>query len=200
MPLPAEDVAAFVLAGGKSTRMGTDKAFVTFEGQTLLERMLVLARSITNNVRIVGDATRYSRFAPAVQDVHPGCGPLGGIHAALESSDNNLNLILAVDIPFVPQALALYLIREARDSPAALVTVVRTQERWQPLCAVYRKGFLIGARKALLEGHYKIGDLFDHARTRVITDDDLEIVGFSPEAFRNLNTPQDVAAGRRGGI
>ena len=77
------EVSAFILAGGKSTRMGADKAFVLLKGRTLLARMLEAARSLTSHVRIVGDPAKYGAFAPVVHDIFPACGPLGGIHAAL---------------------------------------------------------------------------------------------------------------------
>ncbi len=63
------DLAAFILAGGKSTRMGADKAFVTLDGRTLLARALELARSLTPDVRIVGDPAKFAAFAPVVEDV-----------------------------------------------------------------------------------------------------------------------------------
>ena len=116
------DVTVFILAGGKSTRMGTDKAFVILDGRTLLARALDLARSVTSDVRIVGHAAKFAPFAPVVEDIFPGCGPLGGIHAALRISSTDLNAILAVDVPFVPPALLQYLIKRSRDA-AATVTV-----------------------------------------------------------------------------
>ena len=118
---PFPDVTAFVLAGGKSSRMGTDKTFVTLggshlDGRTLLARALDLARSITPEVHIVGDADKFAAFAPTVADIFPNCGPLGGIHAALLSSHTDLNLILAVDVPFVSPTMLQYLIECARNS------------------------------------------------------------------------------------
>src|SRR5262245_33823192 len=110
------DVTAFILAGGKSTRMGTDKALVMLEGRTLLARMLELARSICANVRIVGDPAKFGAFASVVGDVFQACGPLGGIHAALRSSQTELNLMLAVDMPFLSIALLEFLIGRSRQS------------------------------------------------------------------------------------
>ena len=81
--IAAVDVTGFILAGGKSTRMGTDKAFIEFEGHTLLERALSLARSVTPDVRIVGAREKFAPFAPVVEDIFRERGPLGGIHAAL---------------------------------------------------------------------------------------------------------------------
>jgi molybdenum cofactor guanylyltransferase len=192
--MQVRDRAVFILAGGKSTRMGTDKAFVTLDGRTLLSRMLDLARSITPDVRIVGPKEKYAPFAPVVEDIFPGCGPLAGIHSALRSSQKDLNLILAVDVPFVSLALLQYLMTRARSLPSATVTVARSNRGWQPLCAVYRPKFANIAEKALREGQYKIDALFDQAETQVITPWDLEAVGFAERIFRNLNTPEDLVA------
>jgi len=187
------DLTAFILAGGKSTRMGADKAFVALDDRTLLSRALELARALTADVRIVGDPAKFARFAPVVADVFPGCGPLGGIHAALRASQTDLNLILAVDVPFMSAELLQYLIRRARSSAAATVTVVRASGGWQPLCAVYRREFADAAEEALAAGRYKIDPLFAAQRTLVIEEDELRSVGFSPSMFRNLNTPEELA-------
>jgi molybdenum cofactor guanylyltransferase len=193
---PQSDVASFILAGGRSTRMGTDKAFVTFEGRTLLARAINVARSVTSDVRIVGDPVKFSPFAAVVEDIVPGCGPLAGIHAALRASPAEFNLILAVDMPFVSPALLRFLISRARDSAAATVTVPRSARGWQPLCAVYRPKFADAAEKALHAGRYKIDALFTPLETQAIEEQDLEQAGFSATMFRNLNTPEELAQAR----
>ena len=190
------DVTAFILAGGKSTRMGTDKALVMLEGRTLLARMLELARSICANVRIVGDPAKFGAFASVVGDVFQACGPLGGIHAALRSSQTELNLMLAVDMPFLSIALLEFLIGRSRQSDAA-VTLVRTRDGLQPLCALYRRAFADPAENALRAGRYKIDSLFEKTQTQVIEEEELHATGFSPELFRNLNTPEDLSDVRR---
>jgi len=187
------DLSAFILAGGKSTRMGTDKAFVPLDGRTLLARALDLARQLTSDVRIVGDREKFAPFAPVVEDIFPGCGPLGGIHAALRSSQSDLNVILAVDTPFVSLALLQHLITRARKTPSAAVTVPRASGGWQPLCAVYRREFADAAEQALTQGRYKIDALFDDGNTQVIAEEELQSSGFSPRIFRNLNTPQELS-------
>ena len=187
------DVAAFILAGGKSTRMGTDKAFVTLNGRTLLARLLEVVRSVTTDVCIVGDTAKFSAFAPVVEDVFPGCGPLGGIHAALRVSKAELNLILAVDVPFVSFALLQFLMAHARNSGAS-VTVPRINQGWQPLCAIYRREFADAAETALRAGRYRIDALFD--QVQVIAEEALEAAGFSSNIFRNLNTKEDLEAAR----
>jgi molybdenum cofactor guanylyltransferase len=192
---PASDLAAFILAGGKSTRMGTDKAFVQFGGQTLLERALDLARSVTTDVRIVGDRTKFAEFAPVVEDIFPACGPIGGIHAALRSSSTDLNLIVAVDMPFVTPDLLHYLAERARNS-SATVTVPHCGGGNQPLCAVYRRTFADLAEKALQQGRYKIDAVFAGESTQVINEEELKGQRFSADMFRNLNTQAELTESR----
>jgi len=193
MDSASPDVTAFILAGGKSTRMGADKAFVMLDGRTLLVRALALARCVTADVRIVGDPEKFASYAPVVEDTFRGCGPLAGIHAALRSSQTQLNLILAVDVPFVSPALLQYLIQRARNSASATVTVAQAGGGWQPLCAVYRRAFADAAEQALRAARYKIDALFSAARTQIITEEELHSAGFSSQSFRNLNTPEELA-------
>jgi molybdopterin-guanine dinucleotide biosynthesis protein A len=187
-------VSAFILAGGKSTRMGSDKAFVMLNGRTLLDRALELAHFVTPDVAIVGDPAKFSPYAPVVEDVFRGCGPLAGIHAALCTSQTDLNLILAVDVPFVPPALLQYLIMRAEKTSAPRATIPRIDGRWQPLCAVYRRQFGDDAEQALRAGCYKIDALFAAPQTQTIEEEELKAFGFFPKMFRNLNTPDELEA------
>jgi phospholipid/cholesterol/gamma-HCH transport system ATP-binding protein len=190
-------VTAFILAGGKSTRMGADKAFVALNGRSLIDRMLDVGQSVTPDVRIIGDAPKFSQFAPTVEDIFRDCGPLGGIHAALRASPSELNLILAVDLPLVSTALLQYLIARAQSASGASATVPHAAGGWQPLCAVYRREFADAAESALRSGHYKIDELFDVVKTQRIEEEELASAGFSPEIFRNLNTREEVEAATR---
>ncbi len=187
------DLTAFILAGGKSTRMGADKAFVELQGRTLLERTLELARGVAGEVRIVGDRAKFAAFAPVVEDVFPGCGPLGGIHAALRASQTDLNLMLAVDLPLMSPAPLQYLVTRARGTPAT-VTAAWANGGWQPLCAVYRRQFAEPAEQALRAGKYKIAPLFAPDCTQLVSEQELADAGFSADIFRNVNTPEELGA------
>ena len=180
--------------------MGADKAFVMLDGRTLLARALELARSVTRDVRMVGDPAKLAAFGPVVEDVFPGCGPLGGIHAALRASSAELNLMLAVDLPFVSPALLEYLVERARSSASAGVVVPHAGGRWQPLCAVYRREFADAAEAALRAGRFKIDALFDGAGAQVVGEEELLRAGFSAAMFSNLNTPEDLAEAVRKGL
>lgn len=177
--------------------MGTDKAFVEYEGRTLLARALDLARSVASSVWIVGSQEKFAAFAPVVEDVFRDCGPLGGIHAALLGSLTELNLMLAVDMPFVSRAFLQYLITQARGAPDAAVIVPRSDGRRQPLCAIYRREFGEVAERALRAGQNRIDRLFEEVHTRVIEQEELEGAGFSSGIFRNLNTPEELEVEKR---
>lgn len=189
MPSTDTDLTAFVLAGGRSSRMGRDKAFLEFEGQSLLARALRLAQSVASEVRIVGPVSKFAAFGCVVEDTFPDRGPLGGIHAALSSSLTDLNLILAVDMPFLTTAFLAYLRDRARSSDAVVI-IPRTHDGWQPLCAIYRRHFATVAQAALNSGENKIDRLFPSITLDTITTKDLQL--FPQNQFRNLNRPQDV--------
>ena len=84
--------------------MGSDKALLSLGEQTLLERTLQMVSQITPKICIVGLRSRYGRFGEVVEDIYEGCGPLGGIHAALNATDTELNLMLSVDMPLMKRA------------------------------------------------------------------------------------------------
>jgi molybdopterin-guanine dinucleotide biosynthesis protein A len=200
------DVTAFILAGGKSRRMGRDKAFVDFKGRPLLTRALEVARSVAQDVRIVGggdrDTQKLESYAPVVEDIFPDRGPLGGIHSALRASRTELNLMLAVDMPFVSSRFLQYLIDEARiDEPLAAaqasVVVPRAGGRRQPLCAIYQRDFADAAEAALRAGRNRIDLLFEVVKTRVLEEEEMASAGFSSDLFRNLNTPQELEEEQR---
>jgi len=186
------DRAAFVLAGGQSTRMGADKAFMQLEGCTLLGHALALAKSVTSDVRIVGSPEKFAAFGEVVEDEFPQHGPLAGIHAALRASSSELNLMLAVDMPFVEVPFLEYLFQEAARHESAMVTIPRAAGAWQTLCAVYRKPFANLAEQALRQGKNKIDPLFRDIEMRIVEEHELTQQNFSPEMFRNLNTLEEL--------
>ena len=196
MTMGMDPVTAFVLAGGKSTRMGEDKAFLQLGDCTLLARALDLARAATGNAWIVGCSGKFAAFGPVIEDIYPDCGPLGGIHAALTQTATDLNLMIAVDLPFLRPIFLNYLINQARKT-SAVVVVPKAAGGLQPLCAVYRRGFAEVADRSLRAGKNKIDCLFAEVETRVIEQEELKQNGFAEEMFRNLNTQEDWEDARR---
>jgi molybdopterin-guanine dinucleotide biosynthesis protein A len=195
-------VTAFILAGGKSSRMGADKAFLKFQNTTLLERAIGMAKQAADKVHVCGPR---EKFGPeAIEDVFPDCGPLAGIHAALKSSSSELNLILAVDLPFVEADFLQYLVRQAEaetgsktESGGVHAIVPRAAGGWQPLCALYRKLFAETAEKALQQKRYKIDKLFAEVPVHPIEEPEILRAGFSLKMFDNLNTREEFELAQR---
>lgn len=184
------ELSAFVLAGGRSSRMGVDKALLEFRGRTLLDRALELASEVAASCRIVGQRERYAAYGDVIEDAYPGQGPLAGIHAALRASTTDCNLVLAVDTPLLAPDFLRHLVAEGERS-GAIVTVPRTVDsRLHPLCAVYRRGFADVAEPALREGRNKIDALFPLVAVQYVSP---AAAGFDERMLVNLNSPDDVA-------
>lgn len=187
--------------------MGREKALAPFGRSCLLAWALETlgALPLPAPPRIAGARTDLSQFASVVPDLHPGCGPLSGIEAALASSSQPLNLFLAVDLPLIPSDFLRWLLQRA-SLTEALITAPCVLGRPQPLCAIYHRDLLPQVAARIADRRYKASDLiedvglrgsvdrFDMELTTAVTP---EIGSFSPlpwrEWFRNLNTPEDLA-------
>jgi molybdopterin-guanine dinucleotide biosynthesis protein A len=209
--LTAPSVAeAFVLAGGRSTRMGRDKTLLRVAGRSLLElaldKLRALALDASATPRIACTRPDLSSYAPVVPDLHPGCGPLSGIEAALAATTRPLNLFLPVDLPLLPAQFLGWMLRRA-EITGALVTVPRAIGRPQPLCAVYHRDLLTGVTALVAAGNYKVMPVVTGAaqsHTQAIDVFDVELLAstypemrrFSPlplyRWFHNCNTPEDI--------
>ena len=185
------DASGFILAGGRSSRMGTDKSLLRFGDSTLIESAVARLRRVTTEVAIVSPRNELVTYAPVIHDIYPDRGPLGGIHAALASSGHELNVMLAVDMPFVDPELLQRLLAVA-DASHTPVTAPQTRDGWQPLCAVYRREFAAVAERTLQGNDYKIDRLFKEVATRIVSEAELHTWGYTSEVFMNLNSPEDV--------
>lgn len=178
--------AGFVLAGGRSSRMGQDKALLQFGGVTLVERCLGKLRAVCEEVAIAGGQPELGRYGRVIPDGASGCGPLGGIVAALEQSSREWNLFLPVDAPFVPEECLRGMLLAAAEGDSDAV-IARAGERLQPLCGVYSRGMLPVLRRELAEGRWKVAPALELAgRVRVMDFADVKW-------FANLNTPAEFA-------
>jgi len=153
-------IEGFVLAGGKSSRMGTDKAFLKFGGEAFIQRAVnALSSTCNERVKIVINEAQRAKFEKSfpsfeyVFDIFPERGALGGIHAALENSESAWAMILACDLPFVTKDLLEALAEIALNSPENTAAVVPEQSdgKIQPLCAVYKIKSCLPKIEKLLE-------------------------------------------------
>ena len=193
---------AFVLAGGQSTRMGSDKALLDFHGRPLIEHALARFRALGFTPHIAGSRPDLAQYAPIIPDNYSSSGPLAGIEAALSVSSDDLSFFLPVDLPLLPIDFLRWMTLRAQET-SALATIPRLQGRPQPLCAVYHRAVLPYARAALAAKSAKVMHAVDHAASETRLNIDLfdtETVAASAEWaptppvhrwFQNLNTPAD---------
>ena len=184
--MPVEYACGFVLAGGKSSRMGCDKALLKLQGETLVVRGLRKLRYVCAETAIAGGSQAVAQFGRVVADLWPEHGPLGGIVSALEQSPYEWNLFVAVDMPFVPEVALRRLVAAAGGEE--MIFLAQAQGVVQPLCGVYSRRALPALREELKAGRLKVKDA-------VATTGAAAYVQFADLAwFRNLNTPEDFRA------
>lgn len=195
-----DNLTGYVLAGGKSSRMQTDKAFLEIGGETFLTRAVKTLRTVCENrVTIVLNQTqthfiaRISDAVPHIFDVYENRGALGGIHAALTNCETKYALILAVDLPFVSSEALENLVNIALSSNKYIAVVPRqTDDRLQPLCAVYHARYCLSALENLMKENdsASVNDFLELIAPRFINQNKLT-ADESTDIFFNVNHPAD---------
>jgi len=168
--------------------MGTDKAFLDWQGQTLLGHALRVVREACSQVYICGPRSLYGRFGEVIEDAEPGRGPLAGIQSALHTTQTDLNLFLSVDLPLMTAEFLAWLLQQARLGKER-ITAPEAQGTWQPLCAVYHREVLGMVDAALAKSDLKVTRLFAYTSTRIIGEHEITAAGFDSSIFTNVNTP-----------
>jgi molybdopterin-guanine dinucleotide biosynthesis protein A len=192
------DLAVAILAGGASSRFGSDKALVRLEpaGPTLLEQTVAISRSISDQVVIVGHRS-YAALVPGTEvilDDEPGRGPLGGIATAFHVLCAPRLLVLACDMPCLSIPLLRWLIERASDADAV---VPRTEDgRWQTLHAVYQRSALPTIETTLRTGSGAVRSIFDHIAVDSVSEDELREIDPDLDSLFSLNAPADLERAR----
>src|SRR6185295_9481229 len=185
---------AFILAGGASRRMGTDKSQLPIERQTFAERIAETLLQVADSVKLVGGlGSNFRRVA----DVYPQWGALGGIHAALAACKSDWAIVVACDLPFVTAELFSFLASFCLDHDA--VVPIQQDGRPQPLAALYRVDPCLQRATELIEaGRRRPLDLLETVKTRWVSFAEIRNLEQSERFFVNINTPSDYYEATRG--
>jgi molybdopterin-guanine dinucleotide biosynthesis protein A len=187
------DVAAAVLVGGASTRMGSDKARLELEGEPAAARLARMAAALFEEVLVVGGAAPPGAPARAVADPPGEPSALRGLVGALASASASRVLVLATDLPLVTPDLLLALVAY----PEADVVLPRSPAGLEPLCALYRRGAALPAARArLARGELSLQGLFGELSVATLAGADLAAVDPDGSALLNANTPEDLERAR----
>ena len=188
--------SAAILAGGSSSRMGTNKALLEVGGRSMLCRTVSLLRPLVDDLFLVtDDAAPYARMGlPIIPDIHPGRGAIGGIHAALRHAAHPLVLCVACDMPHIGPGVIELLLSTAHPDDDALVPRIGG---WaEPLLAVYGRNAGAGFERAIFAGRLRVMDALDGLRVRFIDESELRVADAGLRSFVNVNTPGELAAAR----
>jgi len=185
------DITGVILVGGKSSRMGRDKAFLEISGTPLVERVLQVFRNNFARVLLVGD--RAERFAgyglPVLPDIHPGSA-LGGIFTGLQAAETDNIFVAPCDLPFPNERILRYLCSLERGYDAVVPTTILG---FEPLFALYSKTCLVPIRELLENANFCAYAYYPRVRVRYVPHEELNNLDRDGKAFLNINTPGEFA-------
>jgi molybdopterin-guanine dinucleotide biosynthesis protein A len=188
--------SAAILAGGRATRFGgRDKSALVVDGRPIVDRQVAELSAVVDDIMIVGARHGARAFQASdrlrlIADIVPGCGPLGGLHAALTAMRGDRVLAVACDMPYLDAAFAEYLLSLAGD---AAVVVPQTDRGYHPLCAVYTRACLEPVAARLAQRQLALRDLYADVPTRIVTAAEMSRFGAPSRLLANVNTPDEYA-------
>ena len=186
-----------IIAGGKSRRMGRDKAFLELGGKTLIERVITASADLgqSQTLLITNKPDEYRHLGLEMHtDILPDKGSLGGIYTALTQAAHPAVLVLACDMPFIKTELLRFMIAQLDE--ATDIVVPRVEGYPQGMHAIYRKTCLPPIREQLQANRLKIIRFYGKMRVRYLDEADYAPYDAEGRSFTNLNTPAELEQAR----
>jgi molybdopterin-guanine dinucleotide biosynthesis protein A len=189
--MQGEQLTAIVLAGGRSSRMGQDKGSLPWGGSDLLQEILAELNLVCSELIVVSNLERKISLphVRVVGDNYLGCGPLGGIQAGMAAATNQLQFIVACDMPHINSKVVAWMAGLAAGYD---VVVPFVDQRYHPLHAIYRRRCLPTIEKMLAAGQLRLSDLYPQVMVRPVSAGELGVFGQPDKLLRNVNTPEDL--------
>ncbi len=186
--MASNHISVYILAGGKSSRMGSDKGLLPLGDKKIVQHVIQALIPLSENIFIVTSNKAYETFGlELVPDVFHNIGPAGGIHAALKHCKTQTLFICSCDTPFISAEAARFLINESQEHQ---ITVPVIETKLEPLFGVYNTNILNRWEEAIAGNTYKLQNLFTLFNTRELSVDKNPV--FSKHLFTNINTVADL--------
>ncbi len=184
-------LTGIILCGGKSTRMGQNKALISIEGTPIIQRIQTLFERLFEEIIIVTDQRHLflNLDAKIYPDLIPDRGVLGGLYTGLFFSSFPFSFSVGCDMPFLKEPVIQFLLRNIKDID---VVVPRTRDGLQPLHAVYSKTCLEPMKRLMESGNCRIADFYSMVKVKIVDERDFSSLDPTRESFINVNTPEDL--------
>jgi molybdopterin-guanine dinucleotide biosynthesis protein A len=184
-----KNVSGIILSGGKSIRMGQDKAFLLLGDKPLVEKVINAFGELFEQVLVVtNNPEKYGEYRQKLtikEDVIPDKGPLGGIYSGLLSSQNVYNFIIACDMPFLNRELLAYIVNQAKNFDAV---IPEYKGRLNPLFALYSKDCIPEFKKQISQDNLKIRNFIGDMNAKILPSAEVEKLDPQGLSFTNINT------------
>jgi len=199
MTISLKPITGVILSGGKSLRMGEDKAFIRIEGTPIIEQILLLFQELFEEVIIITSQKDHYQYLDVnvYEDLIPNLGALGGLYTGIARSSFPYSFVVACDMPFLNRAVIEYLTERTGDFD---VIIPKTEDGLQPLHALYSKGCLKAINEILKEKKNRIIDIFPLVRVNIVEEKGFHSLDPKRLSFINLNTPEDLLIFRKKGM
>jgi molybdopterin-guanine dinucleotide biosynthesis protein A len=185
------NITGIILSGGKSSRMGVNKAFIEVDGVSIISRIHGLFKKLFQEIIIVtNEKELFGSFdANIYSDLLPNRGVLGGLYTGLFFSSFLYSFCVACDMPFLKESVIKYLMNRIDHFD---VIVPKGEDGLQPLHAIYSKDCLKPMREIIGKGNYKIIDFYPMVKIKIIGQDEFRSLDPTGESFININTPDEL--------
>jgi len=185
-----EELNGIIIAGGQSTRMGSDKGLMSFRGQALVSYSINILKAYCSDIIICTNNDEYHGFGYTLcGDNYPGIGPLGGLEAGLKKSSYMHHLVLPCDVPFINSIFLESLLTNVKNCNA--VVPVHSNGMAEPLCAYYHSGVYKTIHNQIKNKDYKMQHFIRQVNACYL-DMDKTSKRIDPAIFRNFNHPDDL--------
>jgi molybdopterin-guanine dinucleotide biosynthesis protein A len=185
------DITGIILAGGQSSRMGTDKGLQELCGRPLISYTIQVLTELCNTIIISTSSDAYQSFGfKTVADEFPGIGPMGGIYSALKQSKTQKNLVLSCDLPFVTKELLSFILENSEGYQVAVPW--QEEQHYEPLCGYYNLSVLDPIYAFVQKGNYKLPDLFEEINIHRLSIGS-QLNFYQQNLFLNVNSKHDLS-------